>query len=88
MYSTRYTCPISMKPELSKQIFEKFSNTKFHENPSGGSPVVPCGRTVGRTDGQTDMTKLIDAFRKFANASKIQQSVRREETVKNGYVGG
>jgi len=77
-----------MRPELSKQIFEKFSKTKFHENPSSRSPVVPCGRTVGGTDGQTDMTKFIDAFRKFSKAPKIQQSVRVEETVKDVYVVG
>ena len=28
------------------------------------------GRTDKRTDGQTDMTKLIVAFRNFANAPK------------------
>ena len=31
--------------------FKKSSNTKFHENPSSGSRVFPCGRT--------DMTKII-----------------------------
>ena len=28
----------------------------------------------GQTDGQTDMTKLIVAFRKFANAPKNEQN--------------
>ena len=51
-----------MKLEFSRQIFEKVSNIKFHQNPSSGSRVVPCGRT--------DMTKLIVAFRNFANAPK------------------
>jgi len=41
-------------------------NIKFHENPSSGSRVVACGRT----DRQTDMTKLIVAYRNFANAPK------------------
>ena len=27
------------------QIFERYPNIKFHENPSSGSRVVPCGRT-------------------------------------------
>jgi hypothetical protein len=33
------------------------TNTNFHENPSGGSRVIPFGRTD--RDEQTDMTKLI-----------------------------
>jgi len=33
-----------MKVDISRQIFEKSSNIKFHENPSSGSRVVPCGR--------------------------------------------
>jgi hypothetical protein len=44
-----------MKIESSPQIFEK-TNIKFHENPSGGSLVVPCGWT----DGQRETTKLVD----------------------------
>ena len=40
-----------MKFELSWQIFEKVWNIKFHQNPSSGSRVVPCGHTDGRTDG-------------------------------------
>jgi hypothetical protein len=43
-------CPILMKLEFSRQIFEKFSNIKFHENPSNGTRVV---RLFRRTDGQT-----------------------------------
>jgi len=39
-----------MKLEFSAQTFEKYSNIKFHENPSHGSPVVPRG---GQTEGQT-----------------------------------
>ena len=57
-----------MKLEFPGQIFEKYSNIKFHKNPSSGSRVVPCGGKDGRTDGQTDMTKLIHPFRNFAEA--------------------
>jgi len=32
-----------MKLEFSQQIFENYSNTKFHENPFSGSQVVQCG---------------------------------------------
>jgi hypothetical protein len=34
--------------EFPRQFFEKFSNIKFHENPSTGSRLVPCGQTDGR----------------------------------------
>ena len=39
---------------------DKNTHMKFHENPSSGSRVVPCGLT--------DMKELIVAFRSFANA--------------------
>ena len=53
-----------MKTEFSRQILEKYSNIKFHENPS--SRVVPSGKK----DVQRDMKKLTVAFRNFANAPK------------------
>ena len=46
-----------MKLEFSQQIFEKFSNIKFHEDPSSESRVVLCG--------QHD-----DAIRRFSQNSK------------------
>jgi hypothetical protein len=48
MQRTRYFCPIFIKLKLSRQIFGKCSNIKFHENPSTGSRVVPCGQTDGQ----------------------------------------
>jgi len=53
-----------MEIQFSRQIFKKYSNIKFHENPSSGSRVVACGRA----DGPTDMTKLVVPFRNCANA--------------------
>jgi hypothetical protein len=59
-----------MKLEFSRQIFggKKGSNIKFHQNPSSQSRVVPCGRT----DEQTNMTKLIVAFSNSANGPKTR----------------
>jgi hypothetical protein len=54
-----------MKLAFSQHVFEKYWNIKFHENPSSGSRVF-----FMRPDGQADMTKLIVAFRNFANAPK------------------
>jgi hypothetical protein len=42
---------------------------KLNENPSSGSRIVPCVQTGGRTD----LTKLIVAYRNFANALKNKQ---------------
>jgi len=56
---TRYSCQILVKLELSIQSLEKYSNMKFHENPSNGSPVVPCGQTDRRTQTrETFVTNL------------------------------
>jgi hypothetical protein len=52
-----------MKLKFSRQIFEKYSNIKFHENPSSGCRVVPRGQT------DTGMTKLVVAFRSFVQAA-------------------
>jgi len=54
------------------RFFEKYSDTRFHENPSSGSGVGTCGRTLTK--------KLIVAFRNFANAPKNQLMLYREIT--------
>jgi len=46
---TRYSCQSLMELEFSEQIFEKYANTKFHENPSTGSRVVQCGQADRQT---------------------------------------
>jgi hypothetical protein len=49
---------ILVRPEWNLNLLdtysEKYSNIKFHTNPSHGSPVVP----YGQRDGQTDTMKL------------------------------
>ena len=49
---------------FSRQIFQKYSNIKFHENPSSGSRVVPYGQTDRPDEAKTAV------FRNFANAPK------------------
>jgi hypothetical protein len=53
-----------MKLGFSRQIFEKASNIELHWNASS------MGAELFHADGQTEMTKLIVPFRKFANAPK------------------
>ena len=62
-YGARYYCQISMKLKFSRHRFEKYSNTKFHENPSSGSRGVPSGRTDRHDDANS-------RFRNSENASK------------------
>ena len=59
-----------MKFEFSREIFEKFSSIKFHENPFSGIRTVPCGRTDGQINRQTDTRKAIVAFCNFEKAPK------------------
>jgi hypothetical protein len=60
--------------EVSLQIFGKFSNLKFHENPSNKIRVFPCGVT----NRQTDMTNIIVAFPNFKNAPEIKLALIKE----------
>jgi hypothetical protein len=55
MQSTRYFRPILMELEFSRKIFEKYSNIKFHENPSSGSQAVTFGQMEGPAGGRTDV---------------------------------
>jgi len=55
-----------MALEFSAQIFEKYSNTIFHENLSSGSRNIPCGRT------DKYMMKLT-RFSKFCECAKMHE---------------
>ena len=50
--TAHYFCQMLMKLEFSRQIIEKHSNIKFHENPSNGSRVFPYEKMDARTDRQ------------------------------------
>jgi hypothetical protein len=69
-----------MKLHLSRQIFEKYSNIEFQENPPNGSRVVPSEWADGQTDRRTDMTKLIVFLRNFANAPNVS-TIRPQNTL-------
>jgi hypothetical protein len=60
IWSIRYSCQILIKLEFSLQIFEQYSNIKFHENTSSGSRVFPRGRTDGETRrGQQSLCAIL-----------------------------
>ena len=73
-----FKVPVLMKIKFSWQISPKRSSIKFSENPSRLSRDVPCGRIdiQTETDRQTDVTKLIVAFRNFSKAPIISNSKR------------
>jgi hypothetical protein len=58
----RHSRHILTKLQFSQQIFGKYSNIKFHENPSSGSRVVPSGRTDGRTDSLDEANSRFSQF--------------------------
>jgi hypothetical protein len=51
-----------MKVEVSRQIFERRSNTKFRINPSSGIQVVSCGRTEVPTEIHDDANNRFSQF--------------------------
>jgi hypothetical protein len=55
---------ILMKLQFSRQIFSKHSNIKFHENPSNGSRVVPCGQTDGQVERRTANSRFSQFLRR------------------------
>jgi hypothetical protein len=50
-----------MKLEFSGQIFEKYSDIKFHENPSSGGRVVIYGRMDGHDAANSRLSKFCDS---------------------------
>ena len=62
MSSTLYSCRI-----LMKNFLDRFSKNNQISN---FTKICPVGADLLHVDGQTDMTKLIVAFRNFANAPK------------------
>jgi hypothetical protein len=61
---TRYSCPVLMTLEFSGQISEKYSNTKFHENPFSGADLYR------RADGHNEANIR---FGNSMNAPKISE---------------
>ena len=56
MFRAQYSCHTLTKLDFFGQIFEKYSNIKFHEHPSNGSR-----RCYSRAHGQTDIHEEINS---------------------------
>jgi hypothetical protein len=74
-YKSPLSIPILMKLEFSRLAVEKYSNIKFHENPSIGSGDVPCGRADGHNE----------ANRRFHNFAKAPKHVSTLAVCITGY---
>ena len=55
MYNTGYFCHISVQLTV---LYRFSKNTKFHENPSSGSPIVQCGRTDGHDEANSRFSQF------------------------------
>jgi hypothetical protein len=62
-----------MKLEFYRQIFEKYSNIRFHKTPSSGSRVVHG--EGGTAEGHDEANSRIVTFRDLANASKMTTDI-------------
>jgi len=73
MLSARCSGHMLMKLEFSRNIFEKkYSNTKFHENLSSGSRVVPCGRTDTQDEAKYSLLKILRRRIRMAGMKKLR----------------
>ena len=83
MYSTLYSCPILMKLEFFQQTFEKSPDTKFNENPSSWTRVVPCRWKDGQTDRHDKANSHFSQFCKHAQKCMLKISTQAFFTVKS-----
>ena len=60
-----------MKLEFYRQIFEKSSNIKFHENPSSGRRVVPYGQTDRRDEANSRFSQFCERASKGTTRSLL-----------------
>jgi len=74
MYSTRYSCPILIKLEFSRQVFEKYSSTKLYENPTSGNPVFLGGETDRQDKANSRFSQLCKRAQKWSGDEKFGTS--------------
>jgi len=68
-----------MKYEFSRQIFAKYRDIKFHDNPSNGSRDSPCGRTDGQRHDEANRR-----FSKILRTSLKAQAIKIPPLKHNG----
>ena len=73
-----YSYQVLIKLEFSRQSFVKYSNIEFHENPSSGSRVIPCGHMNAHKEANRHICNLVIAPKnKEKPASPIHESCKK-----------
>jgi hypothetical protein len=67
-----------MKLESYRQILEKYSDLKSHQNPSSGSRVVPCGQTDRRDEANTRFSKFYERAQKLTVTQRARNVTVQE----------
>ena len=76
MYSALHPCQIVIKLELSQEIFEKYSNIKFHENLSSARRVVTWGQTDGHDETNSSFFAILPTRLKTQPVNAVQGNNR------------
>ena len=72
---TRYSCQILIKLDFTSTNFQrKYPNIKFHENLSGGSRAVPCGRAGRHDEANSHFSQYFKCAYKRASAGEHTSS--------------
>jgi len=67
MECARYSCPIVIKHQFSRDLRKKYSDITFHINTFSGKRVVPCGKADRRDTANSRLSQ-------FAYAPKTEPS--------------
>jgi hypothetical protein len=71
-----------MKFDFSRQIFEKYSDIKFHENTSSGGRVVPCRQTDRHDEANNCFSQLCKlAWQGFNTNSFLSSQPSRQSAL-------
>jgi hypothetical protein len=75
MLSTLYFGHNLMDIKFPLEIIERYYNTKFLENPSSGSRVVPCGRRDRQKDRHDEANSRFSQFCERAQKRDLHLTV-------------
>ena len=71
-----------MTLEFPRYIFEKYSNIKFHENPSSGSRVDLYGRTDRHDEANSRCSQFCERAKQNCSASELQRLGMKKPSIR------